>query len=126
MRHVTVQIGGKLYGFLYNAFAMIHLQSIADDAHGLMDFLNSDNMEKTMQIADELSDQSYCAKKAMSQTPYEKFQSEKVAVIIKPAEWNVFKLAIARAINEGFRREVEDEGDIDVTLQEIQKKTNNG
>ncbi len=126
MRHVTFPIAGQKYGFLYNAQAMFELEETYGEIEKIMEIAQSKKEpRKVLHICEVLSIQSECALHAMGQKPYKTFMVKDIFPLLSPRDFFKLKTIIAAAINSGLTQEIEHEGEIDLGLLEIQKKTEN-
>lgn len=71
----------------------------------------------------KLSEQGEMTRRWEGHDPQPVLTEEDVRVMMTPADMAAVKLAVLRALQQGFAREVEDDEPIDIGILELQKKT---
>lgn len=71
----------------------------------------------------KLSEQGELSRRMQGHEARDIITKEDVKVLLTPGDFPAAKLAVLRAMQQGFGREVEDDEPIDIGLLELQKKT---
>ncbi len=128
MKAVKIRLAGQECFLAYTGEAMFALRDKFGEATELTNaYMEStrEGMEAAADIAAVLAEQGELARRALGYDKAAIVTAEQIKSTITPADIFNLKTAITNAIVTGFGREVENEGDVDLGLIELQAQKKN-
>jgi len=128
MKATIVKIGGTEYYLAFTGTVMFEIREKYGGAEELLEQFKGDSRESFNIICETialLAEQGEMTRRHLGYDHNKIITAEVIQNLVQPSDIPVFINSIIRAIELGFGREInpEDEGDIDLVLAEIEKKT---
>lgn len=128
MKAVKIKIAGKIHYLAFTGEALFAIRDTFGGASALLEAIKPDTRESFKALCSAaalLTEQGELARRDMGYDPEGVVPADALERVLMPSDILALKLAIPRAIELGFGREVKSESDeIDLDLAELgQKKT---